>query len=672
MNKKVLSLFLAALMVFGGSFAAFAETMSAQEPGYPMVELVPGIEHTNELIGPVYVNNNTGAADNGYVKITPLGGDLVKVHYYNAYYLLNEENEPVLADLNSIFYKAAQSVFKITFNPILALDEYAIFELGIAPHQNQQDFRPAVSHITTFDMNFTPRTQIYGLISGVKYGEDENPIVGVSFDFEIYHAEDDPEVDDPVATATSDPLTGEMVFKYFGDSEEFNELELEPGMYKIYEVNLPEAYEFMHFIIIEGIDISDPQPNGATFTIVNDDTILIFNAFNRMKDSQMTAFKYDAAHEEDTPFADVMFDFELWFEDELYAIGKSQSDGSILFYLTWDEEGEPTGEGLAELDLLYGDYVIKEINIPESHMFVKYAILIDEEETVWSDEEDPPIIEFMAGDVDNIMFKFYNIEKTSEIKAFKFNSLSIDPEVPGFTDVSFDFLVKDDEGEIVALGKSVMDGSGKVLFYTDWEVVDEELVPIGEGVETLVLPYGDYTIEEIAMIGYDYMGFMMYEDGELLDPEDPMLMVIPFKAGDVESFVFEFYNKKHIEYKEDTAYAFHGTMPGGTLSSVIRSKNWGWYISTPPQGSYKIYAGAGQNDISKGVYVGDVTFSVVAGKYTYTLDLKPGVEVVDGPHFGVYTAANKIPNGPGLYTNNVTAANAKVLVLHLVVKYPME
>lgn len=173
-------------------------------------------------------------------------------------------------------------------------------------------------------------------------------------------------------------------------------------------------------------------------------------------------------------------------------------------------------------------------------------------------------------------------------------------------------------------------------------------------------------------MGYDYMGFMMYEDGELVEPDDPMLMVIPFMAGDVESFVFEFYNKKHVEYKEDTAYAFHGNMPGGTLNSVLKSKNWGWYINTPPAGAYKIYAGAAQNNISKGVYVGDVTFSIINGKYAYTLDLKPGVEVVDGPHFGVYTAANKIPNGPGLYTNNITAASAKVLVLHLVVKYPME
>lgn len=72
MSKKVLSLFMAALMVFGGSLAAFAEVESIQDPGFPTVVIVPDIDHTNDLTGPVYVNNNTGDADNGYVKITHL------------------------------------------------------------------------------------------------------------------------------------------------------------------------------------------------------------------------------------------------------------------------------------------------------------------------------------------------------------------------------------------------------------------------------------------------------------------------------------------------------------------------------------------------------------------------------------------------------------------------
>lgn len=675
MSKKVLSLFMAALMIFGGSFTAYAEVESMQDSGYPTVEIIPGIDNTNDLVGPMYVNENTGDADNGFVSITPLGGNLVKVYYHTAYYMMNEDSELVLADLNSIYYKAANSVFLVSFSPILSVGEYAIFELGVAPHPEQEDFRPAVSHITTFDMNFTPPTEIYGLISGVKYGEDGNPIDGVSFDFEVYWADDDPEVDDPVATAFSDPTTGVMTFMYFGDTEEFDSLELEPGLYKIYEVDLPEAYEFMHFIIIDGINISDPLMNGAEFEIIDDSTILLFNAFNRMKDSSIMAFKYDAAHEENTPFADNMFEFEVWIDVEEetgpIAIGQSQLDGSVLFFEEWDEEG-PIGDGVTTLDLLYGNYIIKEINIPDSHEFVKFALIADDEDPIWSEEGDDPEIPFMAGDVDLFKFVFYNIEKTSELRAFKFNAESIDENIPGFTDFSFNFLVKDSNEEVVALGRSVMDGTGKVLFYTEWEMVEDEYIPVGDGVEVLVLPYGEYTIEELALMGYDYMGFMMYEDGELVEPGDPMLMVIPFMAGDVESFVFEFYNKKHIEYKEDTAYAYPGSMTaGGTLNSVIKSKNWGWYINAT-EGTFAIYAGAGQNNISKGVYVGDVTFSIVDNKYTYELDLLPGVEVIDGPHFGVYTGTNKIPNGPGLYTNKITAASANVLVLHLVVKYPIE
>lgn len=672
MSKKVLSLFMAALMVFGGSLAAFAVIID-QDTGYPVVELVPDIDHTDDLGIDIF---DKGETDNGFVKVEPHVGDQVLVTYHTGFTIKDAENNDVTGLLKFFYYKASTFVFKVTFSPSLAVGDSVIVDLGEAVNKGGQIFQPGVSHFITFAGGFEPPTEIYGLLSGVKYDEIGNPIIGKTFYFEIFNAEDDPEEDEPVALAYSDSLTGEMMFKLNGVGDYDNELELEPGNYKIYEVNLPPEYEFVKFVITTNAVPTEFNYNGAPFTVPESaNSIVQFLAVNRMKDSSITAFKYDAAHEEDTPFADMMFEFELWIDDEEetepLAIGQSQPDGSILFFKEWDEEG-PIGDGVATLDLLYGSYLIKEVNIPESHKFVKYAIMIDEEETVWSDEEDPPIIEFMAGDVDNIIFKFYNIEKTSELRAFKFNAASTDENIPGFTDISFDFLVKNSDEEIVALGRSVMDGTGKVLFYTEWEMVEDVYVPIGEGVEVLVLPYGEYTIEELALMGYDYMGFMMYEDGELIVPDDPMLTVIPFMAGDVESFVFEFYNKKHIEYKEDTAYAFHGNMPGGTLNSVLKSKNWGWYINTPPAGAYKIYAGAAQNNISKGVYVGDVTFSIVNGKYAYTLDLKPGVEVVDGPHFGVYTAANKIPNGPGLYTNNITAASAKVLVLHLVVKYPME
>jgi hypothetical protein len=667
MMKKFISLTMAALMIFSGSLMSFAETASVQDPGYPMVEIVPGIDHTNDLVGPTYVNNNTGAADNGYVSITPLGGNLVKVHYYNGYYLLNEDNEPVLADLNSIYYKAANSVFLVTFSPILALDETAIFELGIAPHDQQEDFRPAVSHITTFDMNFTPPTELYGLISGTKLDEEGNNIIDVSFDFEVYSVDPDTMIETLVATAYSQLGTGTLIFSHVGDPAEYNELELPVGLYKLYEVNLPEGYEFVEIYVVEGGIPGPAQGNGVQFELVSDEQFLSFDIVNKIKDSTIKAFKYDAAFEEDTPFEDIMFDFELWFGDELYAIGESQSDGTVLFYLDWDLDGNPVGEGVTELELLYGYYTIKEINIPESHAFVKYIILADDAEPIMSSEGADPEYMFLAGDVDQFSFKFYNILKTTEITGFKYNAASTDPEEPGFTDVSFNFLVKDEEGVVVAVGHSVMDGSGKILFHKEW---DENFMGTDVGVEVLVLPYGAYTIEEVSKTGYNYLGYEKYEEEILVSSGETL--VVPFLAGDISKIGFIFRNEKMIVYKEDTAYAYPGSMSaGGTLNSVIKSKNWGWYINDT-EGTFAIYAGAGQNDISKGVYVGDVTFKIVAGKYTYELDLLPGVIVTDGPHFGVYTAANKIPNGPGLYTNNITAAQAGVIVFHLGVKYPIE
>jgi len=670
MIKKTLSLFLAALMIFSGSFVVSAETESIQDPGFPTVEIIPGIDNTNDLVGESYVNENTGEADNGYVKIIPLGGNLVKVHYYNGYYLLNDDDEPVLADLNSIYYKAANSVFLVTFSPLLALDETAIFELGVAPHPQQQDFRPAVSHITTFDMNFTPPAEIYGLISGMKMDEG-GLIIPISFDFEVYMVDPDTDIETLVATAYSDPTTGVLKFSYVGDPTLYDNLELEPGDYKLYEVDLPDEYEFVNIVIVEGLNISEPQENGAPFTIVDDNTIISFNITNRIKDSLIRAFKFDANEEENTPFADLSFSFELWKGDALFAIGESGPDGSVLFYLEWDEFGDPIGEGLTDLDLLYGDYTIKEVDIPISHEFVKLMVHADDDEPILIDETTEYM--FSAGDVDTFEFYFYNKIKTSEITGFKFNSASLIPEVPGFTDVSFNFLVKNEELETVAIGHSLMDGTGVIIFHLEW---DEFGVPTDTGTTTLVLPYGLYTTEEVSKTGYQYMGYEKYE-GEIL-VDSGIATSISFQAGTSPTFKFIFKNEKIIIYKDDTAYAFPGyitgsTLDGGKLLDVVKkSNNWGWYINDQ-EGTFDLIAGAGKNIVENGTKVGTVTIFIKPnGYYGYTLNLMPGASVVGSPHFGVYNSPSKIPNAPGQYTNNILAAQATVMVFHVSVHYPVE
>lgn len=137
---------LAVLMIFSGSYAAFAADECECE-SIGVVTLQKDISHTKDL---EYVNNETGAFDNGYIRVTPLPDNTIKVHYYNQY----DDETPAL--LSSFYYKASRYVFLVELDTPLNVGECAIFELGIAPHKNRDDFRPAISHITTFDENFSP------------------------------------------------------------------------------------------------------------------------------------------------------------------------------------------------------------------------------------------------------------------------------------------------------------------------------------------------------------------------------------------------------------------------------------------------------------------------------------------------------------------------------------
>ncbi|MBI9015519.1 MAG: hypothetical protein JEZ08_25095, partial [Clostridiales bacterium] len=131
---------------------------------------------------------------------------------------------------------------------------------------------------------------------------------------------------------------------------------------------------------------------------------------------------------------------------------------------------------------------------------------------------------------------------------------------------------------------------------------------------------------------------------------------------------------------EETAYAYPDG-DGGELRNVIKknSNNWGWYIDASEEilgQSFDVYAAAGQNDISKGKYVGTVTFTDDgSGYYEAEFEADPGIfglSVTDGPHFGVYALPEDIPNSPGKYSNKVSIADATAIVFHIVVEYPME
>ena len=64
----------------------------------------------------------------------------------------------------------------------------------------------------------------------------------------------------------------------------------------------------------------------------------------------------------------------------------------------------------------------------------------------------------------------------------------------------------------------------------------------------------------------------------------------------------------------------------GTCFIDLGFGNWGWSIYLPATGTYTfpVYAGAGQCDITKGTYVGDVTVVYGGGTATFNYAFEPG------------------------------------------------
>lgn len=81
------------------------------------------------------------------------------------------------------------------------------------------------------------------------------------------------------------------------------------------------------------------------------------------------------------------------------------------------------------------------------------------------------------------------------------------------------------------------------------------------------------------------------------------------------------------QLKCDTAWAFGNN----ENRDYTGSKNWGWNNGPLVPGTYEypVYAGAGQNDLSKGAYIGDVTVLYENGYVTVTFAPFDGVEIQD-------------------------------------------
>lgn len=77
----------------------------------------------------------------------------------------------------------------------------------------------------------------------------------------------------------------------------------------------------------------------------------------------------------------------------------------------------------------------------------------------------------------------------------------------------------------------------------------------------------------------------------------------------------------------ETAFAFGDQTLIDVLSAQgVNTNRWGWQITvnTGDSESTPIYAGAGQNDVSKGTYVGDLSYSYDGTTLSVSFDMEPG------------------------------------------------
>ena len=78
-----------------------------------------------------------------------------------------------------------------------------------------------------------------------------------------------------------------------------------------------------------------------------------------------------------------------------------------------------------------------------------------------------------------------------------------------------------------------------------------------------------------------------------------------------------------ICWGDETAWAYGGTEHAEKNWDYADSNNWGWTNNITSEGSYvwDLYAGAGQNDISKGTVVGTVSVNYTGGCVNVTYNV---------------------------------------------------
>lgn len=121
-------------------------------------------------------------------------------------------------------------------------------------------------------------------------------------------------------------------------------------------------------------------------------------------------------------------------------------------------------------------------------------------------------------------------------------------------------------------------------------------------------------------------------------------------------------------YPDDDCYGHElNRLPG------VNSNNWGWWAESTGEGDhvFTMYAGAGNNDISKATYVGDTTVKIDdEGRATVYTEPTDNCRF-DAVHVHVGTdyprdKRNNITTAPGLYKiSQVDPSNTYYMVVHV-------
>lgn len=207
---------------------------------------------------------------------------------------------------------------------------------------------------------------VSGLVDGQKYDASGSFLYDVPFDFEIYTWVEG-QKGELVAKAQSEVANlGDFLFSQPGEIDNItaSNLELSEGEYYIEEVNIPLNYEFVKFVIADGLNPVSEFGNGATFSVIGENQNIAIEAYNQKKLSHFVAYKYNGASAEPEGFVDYSFDFVLKDVDNLmdYAYGHSLTDGSGL--IVWDLADTEEIEMLEDLELPEGNFEVMEMQKP--------------------------------------------------------------------------------------------------------------------------------------------------------------------------------------------------------------------------------------------------------------------------------------------------------------------